>query len=231
MSSRAAHAISIFFALCIIALLAYSMKGMAPMVACGDLAEGYQPILAFELARSVADLQAIFGHGASACRTAAEAGFAQVDFSDNFIFIPVYTLFIVFFFLGMRAGDPFLSHVAILVAIVAALGDWFENHNLVLLAASPDAPPAHALLHLHYATSVKWIALGLANFIGGIILGQRGGLWNSLAFVLCAASLVLTGLGLAYSPAFGPQISNAIVIGWLIFLIVDIRAVASRKIN
>ena len=231
MSSRAAHAISIAFALCIIGLLAYSLKGMAPMVACGDLAKGYQPIIAFELARSAADLQAIFGHGASACRTAAQAGFAQVNFSDNFIFIPVYTLFIVFFFLGTRASDPFLSRIGILVAILAALGDWVENHNLVLLAASPDTPPAAALLHLHLATGVKWIALGIANFIGGLILGERGGIWNSLAFVLCAASLILTGLGLSYSPAFGPQISNAIAIGWLIFLIVDIRQVASRKIN
>ena len=231
MSSRAAHAISIVFALCIIGLLAYSLKGMAPMVACGDLAKGYQPIIAFELARSVADVQAIFGHGASACRTAAQAGFAQVNFSDNFIFIPVYTLFIVFFFLGTRPSDPFLSRIAIIVAIVAALGDWVENHNLALLAASPDAPPDGALLHLHYATSVKWLALGLANFIGGLILGQRGGIWNSAAFVLCAASLILTGLGLSYSTMFGPQISNAIVIGWLIFLIVDIRQAASRKIN
>jgi hypothetical protein len=89
MSSRVAHAISIVLAFCIFALLAYSLAGITPMAACGDLAKTYQPILAFELARSTADLQAIFGHGASACRTATQASFAQVNFSDNFIFIPV----------------------------------------------------------------------------------------------------------------------------------------------
>jgi hypothetical protein len=223
MSSRLAHRLSLFFAFGIIVLLAYSLKGMAPMTACGDLAKGYQPILAFELARSVADLQTIFGSGASACRAAAQTGFAQVNFSDNFIFIPIYSSFLIFFFIGTRARDPFLSNIAIVIAVIVALGDWVENHNLVRLAAAPDAPPVDALFHLHVATSVKWIGLGIINFIGGIILGQRGGLANNLAFVLCAASLILTGLGLSYSPSFGPHISNAIVVGWIIFLIVDIR--------
>lgn len=229
MSSRVAHAISIVLALCIFALLAYSIAGMTPMAACGDLAKGYQPILAFELARSTADLQAIFGHGASACRAATQASFALVNFSDNFIFIPVYSLFLIFFFLGERPRASLLSTIGIVIVIAAALGDWVENHNLVLLAASPDAPQASALAGLHYATSMKWIALGLANLVGGIILGQRGGLWNVIALLLCVASLILTGLALFNSPVFGPQISNAIVIGWLIFLIVDIREVFRRE--
>ena len=227
MSPRVSHIVSLLFALGIIAVLAFG--ALAPMKACTTLPHGYQPVIAFELARTAADVQAIFGHGASACRAEAQKAFAGVNFADNFVFIPVYTLFIIFFFLG--TGDAFLARIGIALAIVAAIGDWFENHNLALLAASPDAPSANALLHLHIATSVKWMALGLANFVGGLTLAQRGGFWTSIAFVLCAASLVLTGLGAFYSPVFGPYISNAVALGWLIFLIADIRGAfrASRK--
>jgi hypothetical protein len=129
----------------------------------------------------------------------------------------------------VRSQASLLSAIGIIIVVAAALGDWAENHNLVLLAASPDTPQASAFAGLHAATSVKWIALGLANLVGGIILGRRGGLWNFIALVLCVVSVVLTGLALFNSPVFGPQISNAILIGWVIFLIVDIREVFRRE--
>ena len=223
MSTRLGHGLSLLFALGILAVLVYSVFGPMPMVACSALAKGYQPILAFELARSASDVQAIFGHCVSLCRETLEAAFASVNFSDNFIFIPIYSLFLVFFFVGARARDPLLAMLAILIVILAALGDWVENHCLAEIAASPDSPPAQAMMLLHYATATKWIALGIAGFIGGLIVGQAGGLANNIAFVLCAAGLILTGLALSYSPVFGPHISNAIVLSWLVFLIVDIR--------
>lgn len=230
MSSRSAAIVSLLFALGIFAALGY--WALTPLKACTALPHGYQPVIAFELARTAADVQAIFGHSPSPCRAEAQNVFTNnVNFVDNFFFIPVYTLFIIFFFVG--SGDSFLARIGIALAVVAAAGDWVENHNLALLAASPDTPSPGALLHLHIATSVKWMALGLANFVGGLTLGQRGGLWTSIAFVLCSASLILTGLGLFYSSVFGPLISNAVAIGWVVFLIADIREAfrASRKFH
>jgi hypothetical protein len=229
MSSRVAHIVSLLFAVGVIAVIAYWAK--APMTPCTHLPNGYQPVLAFELAQTPADVHAIFDHSATACQAKAQSDFTKINFTDNFVFIPVYTLFIIFFFLG--SGDSFLARIGIGLAIIAAIGDWLENYNLGLLAASPNAPSADALLHLHIATSVKWMALGIANFVGGLTLAQRGGFWTSIAFVLCSASLILTGLGLVYSPTFGPQVSNAVGIGWLIFLIADIRGAfrTSRKFS
>jgi len=225
MSSKIAYAISILFALGIVAVVA--IFNATPLHACGALPAKYSPVLAFELARSLADVHAIFGGGPSPCRDAALAAFTKINFTDNFYFIPVYTLFGVFFFLGVRRREPLLAYVGIALAVIAALADWVENHNLALIAAAPDVP-SQALPALHYATSVKWMALGIEGFVGGLILGQSGGWLNNIAFALCALGLILTGLGLVYSPSFGPYISNAILISWLIFLIVDVREMFRR---
>jgi len=225
MSARIAHVISFLFALGIVAVVA--MFNATPLHACGALPAKYAPVLAFELARSLGDVQAIFGGGPSPCREAAVAAFTKINFTDNFYFIPVYSLFTVFFFLGIRKREPLLAYAGMALAVIAALADWVENHNLALIAASPDMP-SQALPALHYATSVKWMALGTAGFVGGLILGQSGGWLNNIAFALCALGLVLTGLGLVYSPTFGPSISNAILISWLIFLIGDVREMFRR---
>jgi hypothetical protein len=225
MSTRIAHGLSLLCAAAIVAVLLYSIFGGMPMIACGNLARGYQPIIAFELARSLGDVQAIFGHGASLCRETLNAAFARENFTDNYLFIPAYSLFLIFFFIGARSRDPFLAMLSIAIVIVAALGDWVENSSLAQIAASPDAPPAQALTLLHYATSTKWLALGIAGFVGGLILGQKGGIANNLAFVICSAGLLLTGLGISYSAVLGPQITTAILLSWMIFLIVDVREI------
>ena len=108
--------------------------------------------------------------------------------SDSLLFIPIYALFLIFTFLGLRGRDPFLANIGIFVVIVLALADYAENTCLLQIIANPDVP-SPALTWLHYATSTKWLGLGVAAFIGGLILGQAGGLANNLAFVVMAASL------------------------------------------
>ena len=65
MSSKTAHGVSLFFGLVILALTLFSLMLPSPPV-CGDLPKNYAPIIAFELARSVKDLHAIFGSAAGA---------------------------------------------------------------------------------------------------------------------------------------------------------------------
>ena len=92
--------ISLVAALLLLAIVVYNLFQPA-MTICGDLDPGYQPIIAFELARSVPDLHAIFGDAPGACREALIARFAFINMADDFLFIPLYGIFLFFFFLAV----------------------------------------------------------------------------------------------------------------------------------
>jgi hypothetical protein len=219
LSSKNCYRISLLFAVGVIGFLAFAFT-LPPVQPCGGLAPGYAPILAFEMARSVADLHAIFGEVPSHCRTLMTAQLDQVDWADSFFFIPVYTAFIVFFFLGARVRDARLASVGVILATTALGGDYTENSQLFQLSADPDHA-SMALAILPWVTAIKWIALGLAGGVAGLIFMKAGGLYYVLA-VACFVGLIVTIAAIASPGALGAQLSNAITLSWLSFLIVDL---------
>ncbi len=84
----------------VLLLVLASLFQPAP-AACGDLAKNYPAVIAEELARSVADLQAIFGAAPSACRTALAAKLNLVTLIDSLVFHSGLCAFLLFFFLAM----------------------------------------------------------------------------------------------------------------------------------
>jgi len=77
-----------------------------------------------------------------------------------------------------------------------------------------------AILEQH----VQWIALGLGGAVAGTILIQSGRV-NYPAAALCGLSFLGTVLAITNPHLFGPYISNAVTLSWVVFLVVDIRAV------
>src|SRR5690349_15013397 len=108
MKPRTAHRISVLLGLVVLALAIVSSLQPAPPV-CGNLRAGYAPIIAFELARSVSDLHAIFGDAPGACRDAIVARMDTIDWMDSLLFIPCYGAFLVFFFLGRTSKSRSLA--------------------------------------------------------------------------------------------------------------------------
>jgi hypothetical protein len=219
LSSKNCYRISLLFALGVIGFFAFALS-LPPVPACGGLDPKYPLILAFEMARSVADLHAIFGDTASTCRDAVVAQVDRVDWADSFFFIPIYTAFIVFFFLGARARDARLGWIGVILALVALGGDYTENSQLFQLSADPDHA-SMALAMLPWATAVKWIALALAGGVAGLIFVKAGGIYYVLA-AACFIGLVVTVAAIANPHALGSQLSNAISLSWISFLIVDL---------
>ncbi|HEY0106329.1 MAG TPA: hypothetical protein VGB91_09615 [Rhizomicrobium sp.] len=188
---------------------------------CGALAKGYAPVIAEELARSVADLHAIFGDAPSACRTAIANKLDFVTLIDSLVFIPAYGAFLLFYFLGMVPRNEQAAFVGFVLCAIALIADYAENAGLFQVAALPDVDGVWLAL-LPWATGVKWIALGLAGAVGGMILIQAGRM-NYPAAALCGLSFLGTVLGIANPHLFGSNISNAVVLSWIVFLVVDIR--------
>jgi hypothetical protein len=217
-TTKLATRISLIAALLLLAIVAYNLTEPA-MTVCGDLNPNYQPIIAFELARSVPDLHAMFGDGPSACRTALTARFAFINTVDNYLFIPLYGIFLFFFFLGIRNRDESRARLGAVIVLAACLADYVENTCLFGIAANPDVHGT-ALSLLPWATGVKWIGLAVAGAIGGYILARAGG-WRWVIALLCFAGLAIVAAAIADPHSYGYLASNGVTISWVIFLIAD----------
>ncbi|MBI3678128.1 MAG: hypothetical protein HY243_16080 [Proteobacteria bacterium] len=220
LASKLAYRVSLLAAVLIVILSVYGQIH-SDLTPCGKLAANYPTILAFEAARSGADLQAIFGDGSSACQKRLGIAPNALNTADNFLFIPAYAAFLIFFFLGARARDSKLAVVGLSISAGAALADYAENVCLFQLVASPDAPSAW-LLYLPWATGAKWIGLAIAGVIGGAILAKRGG-FGYPAALACALGFAIVALAIYDPHSYGAQISNGVLLSWIVFLIVDAR--------
>jgi hypothetical protein len=225
---RAAFRISLAAGLLVLAvtLLAATQEPVRP---CGNLPQNYAPIIAFELARSADDLQAIFGTQ-EPCRSSVVERMDAINLVDVLVYIPAYGVFMVFFFLGMRARHAALGRLGFRVALVAALGDFAENACLMSLTPAVDPSSAWFAL-LPWATGVKWLGLGVAAAIAAATYVKSTGAraLNSVAALMCAAAFLSTVAAIAVPAKFGPIVGLGVGLSWLAYL-VTAAAAAFRPI-
>jgi hypothetical protein len=218
MHPRAAFRISFAAGLLVLAVTLFSAT-QEPVPPCGDLPRNYAPIIAFELARNATDLEAIFGTQ-EPCRAEMIERMDAVNLVDVLVYIPVYGVFMAFFFLGMRGPHASLATLGFRVTVVAALGDYAENACLMNLTPQLDTgSPWFALLP--WATGIKWLALGAAAAVAAIVYVKSAGsrLWNLLAALMCAAACLSTVGAIALPSMFGPLVGLGVGLSWIAYLI------------
>lgn len=222
MHPRAAFRISFAVGLLVLAVtVMFAMQD--PVVPCGNLPRNYAPMLAFELARSTADLAAIFGSeggGLWDCRSLAVQRLDAVNVVDVLVYIPAYGVFMACFFLGMRARNATLGTLGFRVAVGAALGDFAENACLMSLTPEVD-PTSFWFALLPWATAVKWLGLGVAAAIAAAIYWRSSSarVWNIVAGLACAVAFLSTVASIAVPAMFGPLVGLGVGLSWLIYLI------------
>ncbi len=219
--SRAAWRVCLGAGLLIV-LLTFMSGQQSLAQPCGGLAENYAPIVAFELARSAVDLQAIFGAPGDPCRDEMIARMDSINWMDVLVFIPAYGTFLVAFFLGMRARNVPLADLGVKLALAAIVTDYIENLCLMLLTPQLDATSSWMAL-LPWATGAKWLALGAAAAVAGIIFIT---IWPrrflpaiAPAALICWIALGVTIAALIAPAKFGAVLSPAIGATWVVFLI------------
>ena len=217
MHPRAAFRISFAAGLLVLAVTLFSAT-QPPVQPCGNLPQNYAPIIAFELARSPADLDAIFGN--EPCRTTVVERMDAINLVDVLVYIPVYGVFMAFFFLGMRGRNASLGTLGFRIAVLAALGDYAENACLMNLTPQLD-PASIWFTLLPWATGIKWLGVGVAGAIAAAIYVKSAGVrvWNYLAALLCAAAFLSTAAAIAAPAMFGPLVSLGVGLSWLVYLI------------
>ncbi len=222
MPGTTAQRLSLLFALLLVA--AVVVAACQPrLVACGGLATGYAPILAFEFIRSLADLHALFGAAPGPCRTALLAGLGRVNAGDSWLFIPIYGGFLVASLSAARAQRPGLARAALACAVVACGADYAENACLGALAAAIEAP-GPALAVLPWATGVKWLLLGVAAALGAQYVSPRPRV-RAVLRGLTAVGLVVVALAALWPASFGRLASLGVALGWTALLVADVAAV------
>jgi hypothetical protein len=218
MHPRAAFRISFAAGLLVMAVTLLSAT-QEPVRLCGNLPQNYAPIIAFELARSADDLQAIFGTQ-EPCRSAVVARLDAINLVDVLVYIPAYGVFMAFFFLGMRARNAALGTLGFRIAAVAALGDFAENACLMSLTPAVD-PSSTWFALLPWATGVKWLGLGLAAAIAAAIYVKSAGtrVLSIVAALMCTAAFLSTLAAIAAPAKFGPTVGLGVGLSWLVYLI------------
>ncbi len=219
MSPRTSFRISLVGAAVLIALIVLAGR-LPPLQPCGDLAKGYAPVIAFELVRSVPDMLAIFGLGEGECRTAIREGLNTATLFDSVIYIPAYGVFLVFALLGIASRGTGLGRTAVILTLASIAADYVENFAMSQLASAPDMESIW-LAVLVAATNTKWLGLGLATFLGGLVLARRS-VWGLLALVPCSLSLMCGLVAVANPTLAGPWLTTAMGIGWLALLAVAV---------
>jgi hypothetical protein len=216
--SRTAFRISFAAGALLLALTLLSVT-QEPARACGGLQPNYAPIIAFELARTATDLQTLFGD-VEPCRSTLIQRMDAINLIDVLSYIPAYTLFMAFFFLGLRARQSSLATLGLRISIAAALGDYAENACLMNLTPALD-PASLWFALLPWATGVKWLGLGAAAAVAALIYLRSAGsrVWKLVAATICVAAFLTTACAMAMPAMFGPAVSLGIGLSWLVFLI------------
>ena len=147
------------------------------LVACGTFAGSAQlgPILAFELARTPADIAALFGSGA--CRATLVDAQAKGLWLDALGFIPFYTLFLALAAIAASRGRMQRAIVAML--LIAGMSDEIEG--LVMWRIMGNLPGTDGQLGaLYWAVHVKFALLAIGTTAIGLALLGKFRLWPML---------------------------------------------------
>ena len=193
--------------------------GVIPTRTCsGPLSPGVSPLLAFQLARTAADIEAVFGQAGDSCRDAMVAAMDRANVVDLLGFILTYGAFLACFFLALlRAGTGGAVRVGFAAVGAALAFDVLETATqLYISGALPGGTASLALLTI--GSRGKFLALAGVGWCAGAAMIGRGRLVGRIAGVTCFIGGLLVLPGLVYAPArAGLSAGNALV--WVVMLL------------
>lgn len=180
--------------------------------------EGYgAPVYAFEMARTKADLIAIFGTPDDPERATR---IAQMDRGNllDYPFMVLYGLFIAAFFrAAARQSGAKVWLVFAGLGIAAALADGIENQILLGLTADLEAAPNLALLT--YPVWFKFLSLMVCGVAAGLFIVRQPGLVWTVLGALAALAPLTTIPAFIDPPSYAALIGTGATVCWVIKLI------------
>ncbi|MDB5677814.1 hypothetical protein [Sphingomonas bacterium] len=192
-------------------VISWSFGRIPGLAACGPVVGGGGPIFAFELARTAADIAALFG--ADPCRSTLVAAQYTGLWLDGLGFIPSYTAFLVL--AAIAASRGWMRRATVAMLIVAALSD--EVEGFMLGGILKTLPGTQAQLdQLYWAVHIKFGLLALATTLIGLAMVRLRG----LAPLLLGGMVWIGGMAAIYGfgELPGPVMMRAFTLAWFALL-------------
>lgn len=214
-----------------LATLAFSLVLQGVFPASGaNMASGYgAPVIAFEFARSTADLVAIFGDSSDPLQADRLAAM-QAGNEQDYLFMLLYAAFLASgcWALWRELRRPVLL-LGVVMPVLAALFDAWENWLLFAIqVAFALGDYAGEIETLAAPVMAKFLLLTATNIVIGTALAQIPGRGWMLAGTLVVVPCVATVMALIAPMAFGWTLGPAIAAGWLALL--GTAAIASWRL-
>jgi hypothetical protein len=224
--SRRLWVLCVLFGVGVIAFIVW-FSGVIPNRTCsGALPAGVSALLSYQLSRTPADIEAVFGTAGDPCRAAMVAAMDRANTADLAGFIATYGTFLTFFFLAFRQMGARLVASIGLFAVVAAVGfDVLETATQLRITAELPGSAA-ALTLLAIGSRGKFLALGVVCLCAGVAMFARGKIVGRIAGTACITGGVMVVAGLAAAPARA-ALSAGNALAWLVMLLY--AAVASAR--
>lgn len=190
-----------------------------PTEAAADVSGYGSPIIAFEFARTPADLWAVFGGDGDPERAGRMAMMDQGNRWD-FLFMTIYSVFGGMFGLAVRRRYKALGTIILVAAIAAGIADAIETRTLLSITAQlADGITSPAgLTTLWMPVTTKFIGLALSIIGAGVFLGAQASVaWKAFG-ALCVLAGLLSIPALLSPASLGSLLTLSVGIGWIIML-------------
>lgn len=207
--------------------IVFSFQSLPEVKAAAAVCGKADAVLWFEVARSQADLDSLFGPAGGDCRPSLIAAMDAVNTIDVWAFIPAYTAFVSFAAMFLAGGvlRPF-AWAAIAVAFVALGADYVETTNL--LAYTPELAPAPArLIESSTAAWIKFFCLGINGVLLAALSFTAGQRRRILGALLC---LPIIGVTLMFiDMRFAQMQALAFFLSWTPLLVMAAKSAITGK--
>ena len=223
--SRGAWLLCVLLGASVVALLVWFAAIIPSQTCSGQQPRGGSAFLAYQLARTTADIEAVFGQQDDPCRAAMVAALDLANKVDLIVFIAVYSGFFASFFLALkRLGSVGIARIGFVAVVFTLLCDVLETSvQLYITSSLPGS--AMSLVLLTIGNTGKFLGLSVVGICAGAAMLARGGLLGRLAGAVCVAGSLMVVVGLNYSLA-DPALSRGnALIALMIFIYAALAAV------
>jgi hypothetical protein len=225
--SRPFWVLCIAFGAGVIAFVVW-FAGVIPTRTCtGPLPGGVSALLAFQLARTPADIETVFGPPDDPCRARMIMAMDRANRVDLVGFIATYTVFLACFFLALRRlGAHVVAGVGLIAVVASAAFDVLETATqLHITGALPGSSLSLTLLVI--GSRGKFLGLAVVSTCAGWGMFVRGKVPGRVIGSVCIAAAALVVAGLLWLPA-RPALSAGGAIAWILMLLYALQAALRR---
>jgi hypothetical protein len=201
------------------------LAAVIPIQTCSGRPPGTPAFLAYQLSRTVDDVEAVFGQEGDPCRAAMVAALDLANRVDLIAFVATYSGFLACFFLALiRSGFVGFPRVGLVAVVATFFFNLLQTSTQLYITASLPGTILSLVL-LTIGSTGKFLGIALADACAGVVMLARGGILGRFTGAACVAGALMVVVGLNYFPARW-ALPAGIAVAWFVMLIYAAAAVA-----